>query len=146
MDSPKCLNNTLELRSQKGLFFAGQITGVEGYVESTAAGLLAGINAARLFQGLELIHAPKSTGLGGLIDYVSDPERKNFQPMNISFGLIESYVSKRDKNRKRRSRRERREAIANNALRELYFFAKENAFPCLDNSHFREFKVDEITK
>ncbi len=91
MNSPRCLNSTLEFRTRPGLFFAGQITGVEGYVESTAGGLVAGINAARLLQRKEPISFPESTAIGSLMKYISDPERKDFQPMNISFGLMPCY-------------------------------------------------------
>ena len=91
LNSPKCLDNTLQLRSESSLFFAGQLTGVEGYVESTASGLMAGINAARLVSGLSLLTFPLETAMGALINYISDPSRKDFQPMNISFGLIPSY-------------------------------------------------------
>lgn len=92
LDSPKCLSATLEFRQQAGLFFAGQITGVEGYVESTAGGFVAGINAARLVEGKAALAFPRDTAMGALIEYISDPERKDFQPMNISFGLMKSYL------------------------------------------------------
>lgn len=91
IDSPKCLNATLETRTDRGLFFAGQITGVEGYVESSATGLLAGINVARVTSGQDCIVPDPRTALGGLVHYISDPTRKSFQPMNISFGLIAGY-------------------------------------------------------
>ena len=93
IDSPKCLEPTLEFRGKEGLFFAGQITGTEGYVESTAGGLIAGINAYRLSEGLAPIIAPIETATGALMAYISDPSRKNFQPMNISFGLMPSYLN-----------------------------------------------------
>ncbi len=91
IDSPKCLNATLETRTDRGLFFAGQITGVEGYVESSATGLLAGINVARFISGHDCVTPDPRTALGGLVHYISDPTRRNFQPMNISFGLIAGY-------------------------------------------------------
>ncbi|MCL4139139.1 UNVERIFIED_CONTAM: hypothetical protein GTU68_067107 [Idotea baltica] len=118
IDSPKCLYPTLEAREHPGLFFAGQITGTEGYVESTAGGLLAGINAARVASGVEPLSLPVDTGIGSLFHYISDPERKDFQPMNINFGLMESYskIPKRDANRKRVSRKDRRETASRRAL------------------------------
>lgn len=92
IDSPKCLESTLQFRTQPSLFFAGQITGVEGYVESTAGGLAAGINASRLIGGLPPLTFPQDTAIGSLLHYISDPSRKDFQPMNISFGLMQSYL------------------------------------------------------
>jgi len=91
IDSPKCLHPTLETRKAPGLFFAGQITGVEGYVESSATGLLAGINNGRKIAGQECLVPDARTALGGLVHYISDETRKGFQPMNISFGLIAGY-------------------------------------------------------
>ncbi len=91
IDSPKCLEPTLEFRTRPGLFFAGQITGVEGYVESTAGGFLAGINAARMLEGAKPLAFSDRTAIGALMAYISDRNRKDFQPMNISFGLIPSY-------------------------------------------------------
>ncbi|MBN8551195.1 MAG: methylenetetrahydrofolate--tRNA-(uracil(54)-C(5))-methyltransferase (FADH(2)-oxidizing) TrmFO [Deltaproteobacteria bacterium] len=93
LDSPKCLSCTLEFRAQPALFFAGQITGVEGYVESTAGGFVAGVNAGRLLEGKAAIAFPGDTAMGSLLEYISDPERKEFQPMNISFGLMKSYLN-----------------------------------------------------
>lgn len=92
IDSPKCLNSTLQFRGRPELFFAGQITGVEGYVESTAAGLVAGVNAARICRGADPLSLPAFTATGALLNYISDPSRTDFQPMNISFGLIEGYA------------------------------------------------------
>lgn len=106
IQSPALLNASLEARSHPGLFFAGQITGVEGYVESTAAGLCAGLNAARMLEGKPALEFPKETAIGALLAFISDPGRKDFQPMNVSFGLIESYVSTaRSKGQSKTSRR-----------------------------------------
>lgn len=91
IDSPRCLNPTLEFRNRPGLFFAGQVTGVEGYVESTAGGMVAGLNAWRMLTGKPTSPAPIDTATGALMHYISDPSRKEFQPMNISFGLMPSY-------------------------------------------------------
>ena len=93
VDSPRCLTNRLELRQHPGMFLAGQITGVEGYVESTACGLLAGVNAVRLACAQDPIVAPVTTAIGALIAYISDPTRTQFQPMNISFGLMPTYLA-----------------------------------------------------
>ncbi len=104
INSPKCLNATLEFRGKPGLFFAGQMTGVEGYVESTAGGVVAALNAARCLEQLEPRPLPAETAIGSLMNYISDPERKDFQPMNISFGLMPSYSAfeMRDKNERRK--------------------------------------------
>jgi len=117
IDSPKCLNGTMEYRKMPGLFFAGQLTGTEGYVESTAGGLLAGVNAYLFLSGKELIIPPTNTALGGLINYISDPSRKYFQPMNISFGLIPAYSTERRSDGKKVDKKERRREVSMEALR-----------------------------
>lgn len=88
INAPLHLLATLQWRERETLFFAGQMTGVEGYIESAATGLLAGINAARLLSGRQLIVPPATTALGALLRYITDPERKRFQPMNVNFGLL----------------------------------------------------------
>lgn len=92
IDSPKCLEPTLQFRSNPALFFAGQMTGVEGYVESTTGGLVAGLNVVRLLQQKPPLVFPADTAIGSLLGYISDPSRTDFQPMNISFGLMKSYL------------------------------------------------------
>jgi len=88
INAPQHLLPTLQWRQRSTLFFAGQMTGVEGYIESAATGLLAGINAANLIVGGAPVVPPPTTALGALLGYISDPERKRFQPMNVNFGLI----------------------------------------------------------
>ena len=88
INSPQLLNPTLEARSRKGLFFAGQITGTEGYTESIASGLLAGINAVNALTGKELIELPKETMLGALTHYITDSEHTKFQPINSNWGIV----------------------------------------------------------
>ncbi len=88
INSPKILNPTLQTRARKDLFFAGQLTGTEGYTESIASGLLAGINAARYLLGEELLELPKETMLGALTHYISDEEHTKFQPINSNWGLV----------------------------------------------------------
>lgn len=105
INSPQILNETLQTRKQPKLFFAGQITGVEGYVESVGTGWLAGINAARLARNENLITAPQTSAIGALCRYVSQTETKNFQPVNITFGLLEPLPSELRK--KHRNKRER---------------------------------------
>ena len=89
VNGPRVLQPTMQMRFASNMFFAGQITGVEGYVESVAMGWLAGRNAARLVQGEELLTAPRGTAIGALAHYVSSAETKNYQPVNITFALLE---------------------------------------------------------
>jgi len=105
INSPKILTETLQTKTQPNLFFAGQITGVEGYVESVGTGWLAGLNAARLARGENLIAAPSNSAIGALCRYVSNVETKNFQPVNITFGLLEELpLELRKKYRNKRER------------------------------------------
>lgn len=117
IDSPKCLNASLEYRRLPGLFFAGQLTGTEGYVESTSGGLLAGINASLFLEGKDLFLPPTNTALGGLMNYISDPSREYFQPMNISFGLIPAYSTEPRAGQKKFDKKERRREVSAEALR-----------------------------
>jgi len=89
INAPRVLRPTMQIREHPNIFFAGQITGVEGYVESVAMGWLAGQNAARLLQNEELLLAPRATAIGALARYVSTAETKNYQPVNITFALLE---------------------------------------------------------
>jgi methylenetetrahydrofolate--tRNA-(uracil-5-)-methyltransferase len=88
INAPAHLEPTLQWRRRSTLFFAGQMTGVEGYIESAATGLLAGINAAQLVTGRAPVVPPATTALGALLRYITDPERRKFQPMNVNFGLL----------------------------------------------------------
>ncbi|SFL71957.1 methylenetetrahydrofolate--tRNA-(uracil(54)-C(5))-methyltransferase (FADH(2)-oxidizing) TrmFO [Pelosinus propionicus] len=98
INSPKILSTTLQMITNPSIFFAGQITGVEGYVESAASGLVAGLNASRILSGLEPVVFPKETAHGALCHYITNAEAKHFQPMNINFGLLPPWVEKiRDK-------------------------------------------------
>ena len=88
INSPKLLRDTLQFRNRDDLFFAGQITGVEGYTESVATGLLAGLNAVRLIHRADLLVPPPNTALGALVRYIAYATSQPFQPMNINFGLL----------------------------------------------------------
>ncbi|HYL60102.1 MAG TPA: methylenetetrahydrofolate--tRNA-(uracil(54)-C(5))-methyltransferase (FADH(2)-oxidizing) TrmFO [Candidatus Acidoferrales bacterium] len=88
IDSPRLLRATMQLKVRDDLFLAGQMVGVEGYVESAAAGLLAGINAANVVTRRELCVPPPETSIGSLVAYITDPARRDFQPMNANFGLM----------------------------------------------------------
>ncbi len=105
INSPQIIYETLQTKKQPKLFFAGQITGVEGYVESVGTGWLAGLNAARISRGEDLIVAPPTSAIGALCRYVSNVETKNFQPVNITFGLLsELPLELRKKYRNKRER------------------------------------------
>lgn len=131
INSPNCLHPTGELRSNPGLFFAGQMTGVEGYVESTAGGLVAGLNAARRVSSEPPVVFPVETAIGALLHYISDAARKDFQPMNISFGLMPSYLEgeKRDPKGRKIGKRDRRVQTAEAALAKIREYAESKA-PC----------------
>ena len=88
MDSPRLLSKSLSLKSEPQLFFAGQFTGVEGYTESAATGILAGINAARFASGEEPLVLPPETMLGALVNYITDESVDNFQPMGANMGIL----------------------------------------------------------
>lgn len=88
INSPKVLKKTYQLRENPNIFFAGQMTGVEGYIESAGSGLIAGINAARLALGKEPLEFPIETALGSMARYITEADPKNFQPMNVNFGIF----------------------------------------------------------
>lgn len=116
LNSPRLLDETYQLKSRKDLFFAGQMTGVEGYVESAASGLIAGINAAKLVKGEELAVFPKETAIGSMAYYITTANPDNFQPMNANFGLLPP-LEKRIKNKQ-----ERNTALAERALETIQNF------------------------
>ncbi len=100
LKSPLLMNATYQCKTEPQWFFAGQMTGVEGYVESTASGLLAGINAARYCLGETLLEAPRESVIGSMAYYITHADPNAFQPMNANFGLIQSDLSSRLKDRK----------------------------------------------
>ena len=102
INSPKLLNSSLQTRERKDLFFAGQITGTEGYTESIATGMLAGINAANYVNGNALIDLPGTTMLGALTHYISDINHEKFQPINSNWGIVDpvELPKKERKNKK----------------------------------------------
>ncbi|MEE1132457.1 MAG: FADH(2)-oxidizing methylenetetrahydrofolate--tRNA-(uracil(54)-C(5))-methyltransferase TrmFO [Caryophanon sp.] len=110
INSPKVLEKTYQLSANKQIFFAGQMTGVEGYVESAGSGLIAGINAARLAVGEEPIIFPFETALGAMARYITEADAKNFQPMNVNFGIFP------DLGERIRSKAERAERQATRAI------------------------------
>jgi len=105
---PILLKDTLQLRKQSNIFFAGQLVGVEGYIEAAASGGLAGINAARLLAGQDLLTPPPTTAHGALLHYITTCEPKYFQPINTNFGLFPPFEKPiRDKQKKRQAIQER---------------------------------------
>ena len=118
INAPALLNECLQLKSQPNIFFAGQICGVEGYVESIAAGLMAGLHAAALATGSQPEGLPRATALGSLAHYVTRADTKNFQPANITFDLLPPLE------RKVRDRAERHRLQCERALDELNLWLK----------------------
>jgi methylenetetrahydrofolate--tRNA-(uracil-5-)-methyltransferase len=119
INAPAILLPTFQARRRKDLFFAGQVSGVEGYLESAASGLMAGIHAARLADGAAPLPFPATTALGSLGRYISFAEVSNYQPTNIAFGLLPLLAPHvRDK-------RKRHEAMIRRALDDLEIFRKE---------------------
>ena len=116
LNSPQLLDKHFNLRSNKRFYFAGQMTGVEGYVESAASGLMAGLAAARAVLGLPEVEFPEVTAHGALANYISNPTIENFQPMNINFGLIPPLTVRI------RKKREKNAQIAARALEALNGF------------------------
>ena len=113
INSPKLLNGDYSLKTDNKIFFAGQITGVEGYMESAASGIMAGINAVRRSRGEESLILGENTMIGALTSYVSDESVSNFQPMGANFGILPAIEPKiRDK-------KERYKALAERSLKEL---------------------------
>ena len=119
IDSPRLLSESLQLRTRPSLFFAGQITGVEGYMESTAMGLLSGINAHRCASGMPTIAPPPTTAMGALVHHITRSFAVPFQPMNINFGLFPPVPGKR-------KGRERRLFLARQALKEMEKWKSEH--------------------
>ena len=113
INSPLLLDAAYRLKKFPNIYFAGQITGVEGYVESASSGLVAGINASMSMLGEKDIIFPKSTAIGALSQYISNSSVKNFQPMNVNFGLVER------KGIKIRDKRKRNYELAIKALEDI---------------------------
>ncbi len=110
IDSPRLLNKNLSLKKDNKIFFAGQLSGVEGYMESAASGIVAGINAVKYLKGEEALILPDFTMIGALLNYITDETVSNFQPMGANFGIIPSLTEKiRDK-------QERYKALADRSL------------------------------
>ena len=139
INSPKVLNATLQARSREDLFFAGQITGTEGYTESIATGMLAGINMARFLSTFEsplpnplpqgareksLLELPKTTVLGALCAYISDPAHEKFQPINSNWGILEPVDKTLIPKQERRNKKFKNNLMANRSIEYLENLAK----------------------
>ncbi len=111
INSPRVLKSTYQLQNNDQLFFAGQMTGVEGYVESAGSGLIAGINAAKMALGEEVVTVPHESALGSMARYITEADPKNFQPMNVNFGLFPP-LSKRYKTKEERGSKHAERALA----------------------------------
>jgi methylenetetrahydrofolate--tRNA-(uracil-5-)-methyltransferase len=120
VNAPKVLTPYLQLKNYPNVFLAGQITGVEGYVESTAMGLVAGINAYRLIKGKDLVIPPPETAIGSLVHYLQSSNPKHFQPMNINWGLFPEISGKRKLKKEERVR-----ALVERALKALEDWQRE---------------------
>jgi methylenetetrahydrofolate--tRNA-(uracil-5-)-methyltransferase len=119
INSPKLLSRNYQLRSNPNIFFAGQITGVEGYVESAGSGLLASIALARYLQNKKEVVFPTTTIIGSESYYVSSAAISNFQPMNANYGIIEKLGYKHYKKERKALYKERSIAAMNKILEEL---------------------------
>jgi methylenetetrahydrofolate--tRNA-(uracil-5-)-methyltransferase len=120
LNAPASLTPHLSLRDDARVLFAGQLTGVEGYTESTATGLVAGINLSRMLHGLQPVLPPPTTMLGALYRYMREADPRHFQPMNANFGLVDELPGPtiRDKHLKR-------ERFAERALADMQRWADE---------------------
>ncbi len=119
LNSPQVLQPTLQLRADANIFIAGQLTGTEGYLESSATGLLAGVNAAKLALGESLITLPETSMLGALTRAITDPTRVPFQPMNANLGVLPPVIKEGEKKLEKAVRNERMSLRSQQALAEL---------------------------
>lgn len=121
VNSPKLLEPTYQVKNRPNLYLAGQMTGVEGYVESAASGLIAGINAARAAQNLDGVVFPQESTIGSMAYYITNADPEHFQPMNANFGLLPNLGTRI------RNKKEKNEALANRALDQVRGFIEANA-------------------
>lgn len=119
IDSPRFLNSDFSLKNNGRIIFAGQISGVEGYMESAASGLIAGLSLARRLQGKEPLNLPKTSMLGALTSYISDESVKHFEPMGANMGILPPLEIPV------KGKQERYQALADRALRDLEIAYRE---------------------
>ena len=127
INSPKLMEATYQFKGRENLFFAGQMTGVEGYVESAASGLLAGLNAGRLARGLEPLVLPHESALGSMANYITTADFRHFQPMNANFGLFPPLETRI------RNKKEKNENIAARAIAAVEGFKRDHLEPVTNN-------------
>ena len=118
INAPRLLEATFQLKGEPRIFFAGQITGVEGYVESAGSGFLAGVNAARLALGEASTTPPPETALGALVHHITNSDARHFQPMNVNYGLFPDLDG-------RVKKKERRARLAERALEALELWLEQ---------------------
>ena len=116
LNSPKILNSDFSVKNNPNIFFAGQITGVEGYMESASSGIIAGINAYRRLNGEDTVLLPETTMLGSLSRYIADDTVKDFQPMGANFGILPELINRP------RDKKERGQAYADRSLSDLKIY------------------------
>lgn len=121
INSPQVLNPTLQTRNKENLFFAGQITGTEGYTESIASGLLAGLNMAKYIKGEELLTLPTETMLGALMNYITNPEQTKFQPINSNWAIVKEIDLPKQI---RKNKKEKNTILSNRSIETLTEFLK----------------------
>ena len=121
INSPQVLNPTLQTRYRENLFFAGQITGTEGYTESIASGLLAGLNMAKYIKGDELLTLPTETMLGALMNYITNPEQTKFQPINSNWAIVKEIDLPKQI---RKNKKEKNTILSNRSIETLTEFLK----------------------
>jgi methylenetetrahydrofolate--tRNA-(uracil-5-)-methyltransferase len=119
VNGPTVLADTWQVRTRPSLFLAGQMSGVEGYVESAASGLLAGLNAAALVNGEPVTAAPRTTAIGALAYYVSHANPAHYEPSNITFGIIPELPAGALPRREAKNKVAKKQAIADRALADL---------------------------
>ena len=121
INSPQALNPTLQTRNRENLFFAGQITGTEGYTESIASGLLAGLNMAKYIKGEELLTLPTETMLGALMNYITNHEQTKFQPINSNWAIVKEIDLPKQI---RKNKKEKNTILSNRSIETLTEFLK----------------------
>lgn len=119
--SPKLLKPSLQFRSRPNLFFAGQITGIEGYAGNIASGLIAGLNAVRLLKNLPMIVLPQTTMIGALLHYITHADLNDFQPMKANFGILPSIIGD-----KKIGKRERAQLLSDRSMLDLEIYIENN--------------------
>lgn len=115
INSPRLLNQYNQLKTDQNIFFAGQITGVEGYAESSSSGIMAAVNVLRKLKGQEFVEFPKTTAMGSLNHYITNANSNNFQPMNVTFGIMQDLEV-------RAKKKERKELYGKRAIADMKSF------------------------